>query len=187
VPTFETAARSRRQPHFQPRTQISMAYHPGDFYCRYRISFPDVWTPGTGALRRIAYFVMDLKVYGANMHLCVPSAQFNHYCELHGAATPEQRFQAFREAFHHTLTGAETAGCKVNDRVLDLELEDQALSCLVVVRSLSPTFLSDPAEQLYLAQDVVAELRSFWRERPEWFPEAASTGQTSAAARANYT
>jgi hypothetical protein len=40
--------------------------------------------------------------------------------------------------------------------------------------ALTPTFLSDPAGQLYLAQDLVVMLRGFWREHPD-FTDAETT------------
>ncbi len=60
----------------------------------------------------------------------------------------------------------------MNENVLNMDLDGQRLSCMIVVRALSPMFLSDSAEQLYLAQDLVAMLRGFWRERSSWFPLA---------------
>jgi hypothetical protein len=87
----------------------------------------------------------------------------------------------FREAFRHTLTGAQQAGCLINGNVIETELDNQDLSCLVVVRSLSNTFLSDSAEQLYLAQDMVAMLRSFWREQAGWFPPVEAGASAVAA------
>ncbi|HWC99890.1 MAG TPA: hypothetical protein VG456_24190 [Candidatus Sulfopaludibacter sp.] len=177
VPPFTTAKNARKE-RFQSATTVTVAYHPGDFYCRYRITFPDVWAPPGIARLRVAYLVMDLKVLGANMHLCVPKQR------LDGAAAPSgDRSKTFRDAFRHTLTGAETAGCKVNEKVVDLELDNTEISCLVVVRTLSATFLSDPAEQLYLAQDLVAMLRSFWREQIDWFPIVSDISQPSTTAR----
>ena len=107
------------------------------------------------------------------MGLCVPSDRFAAFCAQSNTAGGDHA-KAFREAFPQTLGGAELAGCKVNRTVVELDLDGQHLSCIVVVRNLSDTFLSDPAEQLYLAQDLVAMLRSFWREHTDWFPQATS-------------
>src|SRR5262245_5196370 len=130
---------------FRPLTEVSVAYHPCDFYCRYRITFPDVWTSADGLIRRIAYLIIDLKVSAANMHLCIPSRQLDRYLGPELEVTAEKRSGAFRQAFQQTLAGAETAGCKVNERVAEFDLDNEHLCCLIVVRTLSPTFLSDPA------------------------------------------
>jgi hypothetical protein len=169
VPQFANARLAKNRGRPPNQTLVDVAYHPGDFYCRYRITFPDVWSNTKTVRRRTAYLIIDLKVYGANMHLCVPREELDQYVKTSQAAN---RSMALREAFRATLFGAETAGCKVNENAVDLDLDQQSLTCLVAVRTLSPTFLSDPEEQLYLAQDLVAMLRGFWRERIEWFPFA---------------
>lgn len=173
VPQFDSVQKARQWMRFKSKTEVDVALHPGDFFCRYRILFPDVWsTENTGALR-VAYLVMDLKVHGANMGLCVPRERFTAFCTQSQAAGRDHA-KAFREAFPQTLRGAELAGCKINPSIVDLDLDGQHLNCIVVVRDLNDTFLSDPAEQLYLAQDLVAMLRSFWREHTDWFPQATS-------------
>ena len=178
VPQFDSIRKAKRWMQFKSRTEVDVALHPGDFFCRYRIMFPDVWSPGNMQTLRVAYLVMDLKVHGANMGLCVPSEQFAAFYARSNTASGD-RYKAFREAFPQTLNGAELAGCKVNQSVVELELDGQRLSCIVVVRNLEDAFLSDPAEQLYLAQDLVAMLRSFWREHTDWFPQATPESRPS--------
>jgi hypothetical protein len=174
APPFQSLSGARKAPKFSSETEVTISYHPGDFYCSYRIVFPEVWSAADAGVRRIAYFVMDLKVYGVNMYLCVPGERLDEYCRASGPVTQENRAKAFREVFRHTLAGAEASGCKVNEMLIEADLDGQHLSGLVIVRSLTTDFLNDPAEQLYVAQDLVAMLRSFWREKPEWFPRVTA-------------
>jgi len=154
-------------------TQIEVGHRQGDFCCIYRISFPELHS--IPARSRVVFLVVELKVRQANMHLCVPRDAFDNFCSQSGMAG----FEAFKKAFGLTLGGAEKAGCKVNPAIYQFPYSQGTLQTGVVVyRDLSEDFFTDPAEQLFWAQDMVTMLKGFVEEglaasQPApWFPEA---------------
>lgn len=154
-------------------TRIEIGHRPGDFCCIYRISFPELHS--MPARTRVVLLVVELKVRQANMHLCVPRSAFDNYCIQSGMAG----FDAFKRAFDLTLGGAEKAGCKINPAIYQFPYsQDTFQTGVVVYRDLSEDFFTDPAEQLFWAQDMVTMLKGFVEEglaasQPApWFPEA---------------
>lgn len=158
----------------QAETQIEVAHRPGDFSCIYRIKFPELHS--RPAKMRIVLLVVELKVRQANMHLCVSRNAFDSFC----AHSQLLGFDAFKKAFEHTLSGPERAGCKVNPAIYHFPYENVTVqTATVVYRELTEDFFTDPAEQLFWAQDMVTMLKGFVEEGTEsappepWFPEAA--------------
>jgi hypothetical protein len=171
-PNFEALEKAQRNRSRGANLKIEVAHRHGDFSSIYRILFPQHYSnpPRT----RLVFLVVELKVRQANMHLCVPSGAFARYCEKSGL----KGFEAFKKAFNSTLSGAEQAGCNVNQAVFQWPYsQDMPLTVVVVYRKLSDDFFTDPSEQLFWVQDMVTMLKGFVEEgldhaQPvEWFPE----------------
>ena len=156
-------------------TSVEVAHRQGDFCCLYRIVFRD--PQSSDAAVRELFLLVELKVRQANMHLCVPTEAFDRFCQESGLVG----YAAFERAFPNTLNGAQAAGCVVNKAVYQLVLPHaSAQTAVVVYRQLSSDFFTDPAEQLYWAQDMVTMLKGLQEEgldqsKPlKWFRQAAS-------------
>jgi hypothetical protein len=173
-PEFDAIEKAQWGKKRQGSTRIEIGHRRGDFCCIYRITFPELHS--MPAKMRAVFLVVELKVRQANMHLCVPRSAFDNYCSQTGMAG----FDAFKKAFSLTLGGAETAGCKVNPAIYQFPYaQDTFQTGVVVYRDLSEDFFTDPAEQLFWAQDMVTMLKGFVEEglassQPVlWFPEVS--------------
>jgi hypothetical protein len=180
-PQFNVIEKAQASKTGEEVTRVEVAHRRGDFCCIYRITFSELHTrPGK---KHVVFLAVELKVRQVNMHLCVPRNAFESYCAQSGLSG----YEAFRKAFDHTLSGAERAGCKVNAAIYHFSYaEDLPQTGVVVYRELSDDFFTDPAEQLYWAQDMVTMLKGFVEEglsgsQPvPWFPEAASSLRAAA-------
>ena len=170
-PEFAVAGKAQWSRRRRAETQIEVAYRPGDFACIYRIKFPELHS--RPAKMHLVFLVVELKVRQVNMHLCVTRTAFDKFCEL----SQLSGFDAFRKAFDHTLSGAERAGCKVSSAIYHFPYDEETVQTAVTVyRELTEDFFTDPAEQLFWAQDMVTMLKGFVEEglaggqQVEWFP-----------------
>jgi hypothetical protein len=171
-PGFQAVEKAQRNKDDQGSTRIDVSHRHGDFSCLYRIHFRD--TQSKHPAMRIFFLLVELKVREANMHLCVPQETFEEYCrqcKLNG-------WDGFKKAFDNTIRGTEGAGCRVHPAVYQLAVSKGVFqTAAVVYRQLSSDFFTDPSEQLFWVQDMVAMLKGFLEEALDqsqpliWFPK----------------
>jgi len=169
-PRFDTECKPGQLQHRPNLARVECGMYREELWANYRLTARTAAGADQLTLMRV-----ELVMRRVNINLLLDRATAAQRFGVSPNATLAEFGAAFRQAFKHTISGAERAGYTFNDLPLQRQTDGHEVLAFVSTRPIEAEFVWDPSARLEFIHDLVLMMRSFVNERADVFaPEKAA-------------